>query len=169
MRNTWANVAVLAAMAAAVVVGAARRSPALAHGAGGAGVEQLEAQAAQAPGDRRAAQELARSYVGRGEFGLAVAVFERAPGAADSPAASEVAALAYLNAGQGSASLSMTRRTLELCERQGCEATVVARAARREEMLTAVLEMGVEDVTTHPEAVDLALRRTVRQVRVAMN
>ena len=63
----------------------------------------------------------------------------------------------------------MTRRALSLCAEQGCDASLVARSVRRENLLEAVIEMGIEDVTSNPEAAELAYRRTVRQVRVAMN
>jgi hypothetical protein len=172
MARTWANALVLVGIASAVLLGATHRSPSLAHPQrqGGSPAHQaLEERAARDPGDAPAAQALARSYLDRGDPGLAVAVLERSPSAIDSASSADFAAVAYLNAGLGTASLSMTRKALDLCERQTCEASLIARAARREELLQAVLEMGVEDVTRHPEALELAYRRTVRQVRVAMN
>jgi hypothetical protein len=172
MAKPWANVVVLLGMAASVVVGASRRSPALVNQASASSqrIESLENRAANQPGDVVAVQALVKTYLDQGAPGQAVAVLHRAPAAAfASPAASDLAATAYLNAGLGSASLSMTRRVLELCSEQRCDASLVARSVRREGVLEAVIEMGIEDVTSNPEAAQLAYRRTVRQVRVAMN
>jgi hypothetical protein len=93
------------------------------------------------------------------------------PSPRSSAALADLASQAYVTTGRASHALVLARRTLDLCSNSDrpCEMGLVSRAARREELLSALVEMGVEDPLMHPEAVELAERRVVRQVRIAMN
>jgi hypothetical protein len=173
MKRFWANIAFLSALAVAVVGGASRRAPSLVLG-GQAGqlaeLASLEHRAAVDPSDLGAVTGLARGYLDRGDAGLALAVLQRSNDqVAASAVASDLAASVYLNTGHAHEALAATRQALALCAGGRCEAGVMSRSARREGLLEAVIEMGVDDVTTSPELVELAYRRTVRPVRIAMN
>ena len=61
----------------------------------------------------------------------------------------------------------MTRLALQACEHNPCDAGLVARATRREELLTGLVEVGVEDAEKSPELAALTYRRTLRTVRLA--
>lgn len=171
MTRQFANIVVLLGLILAAATITARRTPARVSSAPeSAELAALEDAAARAPGDTEAVRALVRGYIERDEPGLAVAALQRSPAAAvESPAATDLAAIAYLNAGLGTAALSMSRRTLLLCEKQGCEQALRTRASRRVSLIETVLEMGVEDVYANPDAFELAYRRTVRHVRVAVN
>jgi hypothetical protein len=174
MARFWANIALLSGLTVAALVGASRRTPSLVLGAHGqpelARLASLEHRAAVNPSDLGAVTGLARSYLDRGDAGLALAVLQRSgEQVAASATASDLAASVYLNTGHAREALASTRQALALCADRPCEAGVVSRSARREGLLEAVIEMGVEDVTTNPEVVELAYRRTIRPVRIAMN
>ena len=119
----------------------------------------------------RGVRALVQAYLDRDMPGLAVAVLSRSPAAVTSPASSDLAARAYLGAGRATEALAMTKHVLSQCDASslGCEATLVARAARRASVLESMVEMGIEDAEKDPVGADLAMRRASRQVRIAMN
>lgn len=169
MAKHWINAAVLIGVAGLLAAGSARRGPSLVS-APADGVAQLEQTVARHPGDEHAVRSLMKVYLDRNEPGLAVAVAQRAPAAVVASATStDLAARAYLGAGRASESLTLTRRALAQCAAESCDATMMARASRREQLLEAMQELGIEDADKNPEAVELAYRKSARTVRVALN
>lgn len=172
MTRTWANLGVLVGVVGLVCVGAARQTPArVVAGQEAHRLAVLEDAAASSPTAENLTS-LVTTYLAEGRAGHAVAVLDRSPVTAnESPALADLASQAYLTTGRASRSLALARRTLELCNggERACEMALVARVARREELLSALVEMGVEDPLMNPDAVELASRRVSRQVRIAMN
>jgi hypothetical protein len=168
MARHWLNAAVLLGLCGFGVALAAHRSPAPVS-APSDEIARLEQAFALDSGDAGAAQSLMRAYLERDTPGLAVSVVQRAPAAAlATPASTDLASRALLGAGRATESLAVTRQIVNRCEAEGCDASLIARAARREQILTAMVEMGIEDADRDPAAVELALRRSTRQVRLAM-
>jgi hypothetical protein len=172
MTRTWANLGVLVGVVGLLAVSASRQSPArLVADKGAHHLATLEDAAAAAP-TADTLTPLVHAYLADGRAGHAVAVLDRSPVAAnESPALADLASQAYLTTGRATRSLAFARRTLDLCSagERVCDMGLVARVTRREELLSALVDMGVEDPLMHPEAVDLASRRVVRHVRIAMN
>ena len=170
MTRTWANLGVLVGVVGLVSIGAARQTPARLTAESGAARHALLEDAAASNPTTTTLTPLVAAYLADGRAGHAVAVLDRSPlAASEAPALADLASQAYLTTGRASRSLAYARRTLDLCKDKPCETSLVARVTRREELLGALVEMGVEDPLAHPEAVELASRRVVRQVRIAMN
>jgi len=173
MARGWLNAAVLLGLAALITVSASRRTPSLVIEKRGQALDEmtaLENRVSINPDDQAAVLALARGFLNRGSPGLALAVLERSPSVAQGSATgADVAATALMNAGKNRQALAMTRQALALCEAGSCEASVAARAARREELLEAVLAVGIEDMDSDPEAVERAYHRALRRVQLAMN
>lgn len=170
MTRGWLNAGVLMMAALGLALGASQRTPSLVMSSADPALEALEARVARSPRDVGAAMNLARELLDRGAPGLALSVLERSEEAAGaSPEASNLTAAALVAAGKNQRALAATRRALQLCEATGCEGRLVAQATRREGMLEAVLAAGIEDIAADPEATAAAYRRSLRQVRVAMN
>lgn len=173
MARGWLNAAVFLGVSAVMALSASRRTPSLLVGQRGAPLGEmaaLEAQVARDPSNPTAVVALARGFLERGSPGLALAVLERSPGVVQaSAAAADVAATAMVGAGHNRQALALTRQALSLCDEQACEASLLVRATQREELLDAVLAVGIEDMDKNPEGALQAYRRAVRQVRVAMN
>jgi len=173
MARGWLNAAVLLGLSALITVSASRRTPSLVIEKRGQALEEmaaLENRVSVNPDDQVAVLTLARGFLNRGSPGLALAVLERSPSVAQGSAAgADVTATALMNAGKNRQALAMTRQALALCEAGSCEANVAARAARREELLEAVLAVGIEDMDSDPEAVERAYHRALRRVQLAMN
>ena len=169
MARQWLNAAVLVGVCGLAAVFSAHRSASAVNGPS-IDVASLESAVARDATDAKAVAALMRTYLEHDAPGLAVAVLQRSPDAAlATPASSDLAARALLGAGRASESLSVTRQIVARCDRQPCDASLIARSARREQVLTAIVEMGIEDADSNPAAVELALRRSVRQVRLALN
>ena len=172
MSKHWMNGLMLLGIAGFAAANASQRTPErVISPSKNAGMVTLEQAAALNPGDPQAVRPLVQSYLDQDAPGLAVAVLERAPRAAfASPSLGEIAASAYLSVGRSEDALVLTRHLLAQCDRDTapCEASFVLRNARREQVLTAIVDMGIKDPMQNPEAVALAYQRTVRQVRVAM-
>lgn len=170
--RTWLNLAVLVGVVGLVSVSAARPSPSrVVAGKAAHELAALEDEVARSPSPE-SLTPLVKAYLREGRAGHAVAAIERSPtAAAASPALADLASQAYVTTGRASHALVLARRTLDLCSDsdRACDMSLVSRAARREELLSALVEMGVEDPLLHPDAVELAQRRVVRQVRIAMN
>ncbi len=127
----------------------------------------LERRSAADPSDSLAALRLMRHYVEQGEPGRALAVADRSPAVRTSPAGRDVVARALFASGRASEALTMTRLALQACDYTPCDAGLVARATRREQLLTGLVEVGIEDAEKAPELAALTYRRTLRTVRVA--
>jgi hypothetical protein len=170
--RTWLNLGVLMGVVGLITANAARPSPSrVVAGNQAQQLAVLEDAAARSP-SAESLTPLVKAYLRDGRAGHAVAALERSPAAAvASPALADLASQAYVTTGRASHALVLARRTLDLCSESDrpCDMSLVSRAARREELLSALVEMGVEDPLMHPDAVELAQRRVVRQVRIAMN
>ena len=165
------NAVFLLAMAGLVVTESASSEPApIVAPAVARGLAPLEIAAANAPTDVKTLRPLAEAYLREGMPGHAIAALERAPQTVDaSPALADLASASYLASGRTRDAFAMSEKTLTACDRGGCDATFLAHATRRAELLGALLDMGVEDASADPDAVAVAYRRTSRQVRIAMN
>lgn len=170
MTRGWFNAVLLAGLSITAALGASQRTPSLVLGATTPGLAALEAQAARSPSDQEAVLRLSRAYLDRNAPGLALAVLDRSPAMLRaSPAAIDVAATAQVRAGQNRRALASTRQALALCETQGCDGGLLARSARREELLEAAIAEGIEDVDANPDATERAYRKALRRVQLAMN
>jgi hypothetical protein len=167
------NVVLLAGLSITVALGASQRTPSLVLDSPQdttSELASLEARVARSPEDREAALRLARALLGRNAPGLALAVLERSSRALErSPEAADLAATAQMKVGKNRAALASTKQALVACERQGCEGTLLARNARREELIEAALAEGIEDMEADPEATARAHRKATRRVQLAMN
>ncbi len=136
----------------------------------GTELEALETAVARRPDAPEPVERLMRAYVERGEPGSALAVAERSPVAAmATPGSADLVARALLGAGRASQALAVTEKVLERCDAGVCAGGLVARAMRRERLLEAMLSMGIEDADRHPEAAEIAYRRSSRDVRFSAN
>jgi hypothetical protein len=172
MTMRWINAVVLLGVTGLLAIGAAHRTPelvmpksAVPHDA----VADLERAVAKHPSDGNAVRFLVQAYLDRDMPGLAVAVLQRSPAAVRTPVEADLAARAYLGAGHATEALALSRQVLTTCDEGGCEATLVAHAARRAALLESMVEMGIEDADKDPEGASLAYRRSTRRVTIAMN
>lgn len=140
------------------------------EGARGTELGALEAAVAHRPDDAEAVQRLMRAYMERGEPGSVLAVAQRSPVAAmATPASADLVARAHLGAGHATEALAVTTKVIAQCDVGACEGSLVARAMRRERLLETMVAMGIEDADKHPEAVEVAYQRSVRNVRFSAN
>ena len=172
MSLRWINAAVLLGVTSLLAAFATHRTPELVVPKGAApgdATAELERAVAKHPGDGNSVRFLVQSYLDHDMPGLAVAVLQRSPGAVRTPAEQDLAARAFLGAGHATEALLLSRQVLTACDEGGCDATTVARAARRTAVLESMVEMGIEDADKDPEGASLAYRRSTRRVTIAMN
>lgn len=131
------------------------------------GVAALEQRSAANPTDTQAALQLMRHYVEQGEAGMALSIADRSPDTLQSPVGKDLAARALFTGGRASEALTMTHLVLQGCEHNPCDASLVARATRREQLLAGLVEVGIEDAEKSPELAALTYRRTLNTIRVA--
>lgn len=171
MARSWMNAVVLSGVALLMAASAGQRGPSrLVPAPEASALASLEDRAARNPDDTQAVVALAQAFVDRGSPGLAMAVLDRSPTVIErSPAAADVASAALIGAGDNRRALALTRQTLTRCDEDACPGTLVARATQREELLSALVSAGIDDLNANPAATEIAYRRAVRQVRIAQN
>ena len=104
--------------------------------------------------------------------GLAVSLIEESPAAVRSDARVEhVYARALVDQGRNQDALAAEQRVLTACAPTsfvpgGCDAWLVASATRRANILSALVDMGVEDARSEPERSALAYAAATREARV---
>jgi len=178
-KRTWAIVAGLVAAVALLAASGVQRERALVSGPFAETVREREARAAARPGDPDADRALAQAYLDVGQPGLAVALLRDAAlgsGGQGSVRTRHLYGRALIEDGKGLEALSVEQGVVGACaplvegERApvGCDATLLASALRRVDILRELAALGVSDVVAHPEASLIAYRNATREVRVAM-
>lgn len=118
----------------------------------------LEKEAGANPDEAQLAT-LAQGYLDQRQPGLALSLLER-PGVPSTARLDQVRATAYLAQGEGFHALELTRAVAERCEVEVCPAWLVAKAARQDAFLTALLEQGVVDPAQDATATAHALAKS---------
>ncbi len=169
-RSGW-NVVVMCGVSLLAVASSGQRAPSrVLRGAEAATFAPLEERAARSPDDAGAVVALAQAFVDRGSPGMALAVLERSPSVLErSPAAADVASAALIGVGDNARALAMAHKAMSRCDEGACAGVLMARVAQREEMLSALVAAGINDLGANPEGAEVAYRRAVRQVRIALN
>lgn len=169
MRERWLAVWVLVVCAgvgaalfqrgpAARIVAANRADPLI----GG-----LETTVSLHPGDPAALIALTDALLANGAPGLALAAIDRAPRSIQSLAdVADAKARALIDTGEASRALKAEREALVACEMHSCNRGLATRALRREQWLSELCALEVEDVRGDPNRALLAYRRSTREVRL---
>lgn len=177
-KRTWAIVGGLVAAVAVLAASGVQREHALLSGPFVQTVREREARAAARPGDPEANRALAQAYLDVGQPGLAVALLRDAAlaGGEGGVRTRHLYGRALIDDGRGLEALSIEQRVVGACAplvegapaASGCDATLLASALRRVDILRELAAMGVSDVVAHPEAALIAYQNATREVRVAM-
>lgn len=113
-------------------------------------------------------QTLAKAYLEQGQSGMAQALLDR-HASLDTAELSSTRARVALAQGRASEALQLSRLTLAQCEATACSPALVGKSLRQVEVLETMLSAGVEDPRQDPEAAQIALQRSGREVRLAHN
>jgi hypothetical protein len=130
--------------------------------------QELEADTAKAPTPEKVA-ELAATYVGQKQPGLALALLDRYPTmkAPEIRLARAHALYANGKASQALAALDDLGATCEARrEEDPCPAWVVAKSLNERAFFTEMVRAGIEDPARDPEATEAAFDRSRREVRL---
>ncbi len=169
--RAW-NVGLLTAICAVwLASGTQREKAVLADGVGGDHVRALEAEVSTRPADIAARRELAQAYLDARVPGLAIRLVESTPEAVrHAPALDHVYARALLDEGRSTDALAAERRVLVACNAEGatCDSWLRVAATRREEILTELVGLGVDDAQAHPEASAIAYHNATREAKLAL-
>jgi hypothetical protein len=166
--RAW-NVVVLAAVSGLwLASGTQREKPVLEETP--TALRPLEGRVAAHPTDAVATRELAQAYLDVRSPGLALSVVERAPAnVRQTPQVEHVYARALLDQGRAMEALAAERDVLDKCaDGSACDAWLVASATRRSDILTQLVQLGVEDAQAHPEASAIAYHNATREARLAL-
>ena len=164
------NVAVLAAAGALWLVSGTQRERAV-MATVTPEMGALEDEVAAKPGDAAAAKRLAQAYLDAQAPGLALAVIGRAPlHVRENPSVGHVYARALRDQGRALEALAAERQVLDGCAatESACDASLIASATRRSEILEQLVQLGVEDAQAHPEASVVAYHNATREARLAL-
>jgi hypothetical protein len=178
-KRTWAIVGGLVAAGALLAASGVQREHALLSGPFAETVREREALAAARPGDPEADRALAQAYLDGGQPGLAVALLRDvalAMGDEGGVRTRHLYGRALIEDGRGLEALSIEQGVVGACAplvegrpaAVGCDATLLASALRRVDILRELAALGVSDVVAHPEAALIAYQNATREVRVAM-
>jgi hypothetical protein len=168
MLRAW-NVVVLVAVSGLWLASGTQREKAVLEETP-AGLEPLEAKVAAQPTDAVATRELAQAYLDAHSPGLALSVVEAAPVAVrHAPQVEHVYARALLDQGRANEALAAEHRVLATCDDgSSCDSWLIASATRRADILTQLVQLGVEDAQAHPEASAIAYHNATREARLAL-
>jgi hypothetical protein len=178
-QRTWTIVAGLVAGGALLASGGVEREHPLLGGPMVEVVRDREARAAARPGDPEADRALAQAYIDVEQPGLAVALLrDRAAAETDAHGVTtrHLYARALLDEGRGEDALRVEEAVVRACSPlaegreppAGCDATLLASAMRRVDILRELAAMGVSDVRAHPEASLVAYQKATREVRATL-
>jgi len=134
-------------------------------------LQALEIAYAESDHDPLKLRDLAQGYLDSASPGLAIGVIEAAPQPVkDKPQIQHVYARALLDQGRANDALTMEKKVLDQCASQEttCDAWLVASATRRTEILTELVQLGIEDAQAHPEASVIAYHNATRQATLAV-
>ena len=178
-QRTWTVLASLAAATALLAASGVERGRPLVAGRLGEVVRDREARAAVRPGDPDAQRELAQAYLDVEQPGLAVSLLRGAVAAdrdPDSVRTRHLYSRALIEDGKGPEALAVEEGVVGACAPlveghrtpAGCDATLLASALRRVDILRELSALGVSDVRAQPEASLIAYQNATREVRVTM-
>jgi len=134
-------------------------------------LQALEIAYAESDHDPQKLKDLAQAYLDTASPGLAVGVIESAPKAVqEKPSIEHVYARALLDQGRASDALAMEKKVLDACASQenACDTWLIASATRRAEILTELVQLGIDDAQAHPEASVIAYHNATRQATLAV-
>jgi hypothetical protein len=127
----------------------------------------LENRVARAPEDVSQRLELTQAYLEAAQPGMALAALaQTSPDMQRTPEIAHALARALFQDGRTREALVTELSTLDSCAESSCRPRLVAQAARRVEFFRAVLDLGIENPLSSPEAVTLAYTRSNREVRL---
>ena len=165
----WNGVVLAAALGLWLASGTQREKPVLADAPSDT-IRQLEADVSAHPTEEKPLRDLAQAYLDAASPGLAMSVIERAPAAVRRQAVVDhIYARALLNQGRAVDALAAERRVLEVCNlSDGCDTSLLASATRRADILTQLVQLGIEDAQAHPEASLIAYHNATREARLTV-
>lgn len=132
-------------------------------------LQALEIAYAESDHDPKKLVDLAQEYLDSASPGLAIGVIEAAPqNVRELPVIEHVYARALLDQGRAQDALAMEKKVLDQCANQTCEGWLVASATRRTEILTELVQLGIDDAQAHPEASLIAYHNATRQASLAV-
>jgi predicted Zn-dependent protease len=133
-------------------------------------LQPLEGKVAAHPTDAVATRELAQDYLDAHSPGLAISLIARAPAnVRQAPQVEHVYARALLDQGRANEALVAERSVLSQCSSDGaCDAWLIASATRRADILSQLVQLGIEDAQAHPEASAIAYHNATRSARLAL-
>jgi len=165
---------VTAAAALWMMSGTQREKPVLAATEPDA-VSTLEADVAAHPADADKVRQLAQAYLDARQPGLAVVLVEgAAPQVKDDVRVQHVYARALVDEGRNGEALAVERGVVARCRpvaegapaAPGCDSVLLASAIRRQDILSELVTLGVQDSEAHPEASFVAYQNATREARV---
>ncbi len=172
--KSW-NLAVLAAIGVVWFCGTTQREkPVLGDSTHAGRMGELEMKAASHPTDSTALRDLGQAYLDARQPGLAIGVIERAAPAVRGEAMVEhLYARALLDQGRSADALAAERRVLARCadpsvDVPACSTYLIASATRRVEIIDQLVQLGIEDANSQPEASSLAYYNATRQVSLSV-
>jgi len=131
-------------------------------------VRALEARYNAHP-DTKSLHALAQGYLDASAPGLAVAVVENAPkGLRHDVRVEHTYARALIDSGRASDALVAEQDVLRTCDKEGCDAWLLANAMRRADILKELEKLGIEDAQAHPESAALAYHAATREARLSI-
>jgi hypothetical protein len=138
-------------------------------------IRALEVGAASHPTRVESTRALAQAYLDARQPGLAVVLIEgAAPAVHDDVRIQHVYARALLDEGRSEEALAVEGIVVSRCHTiadhapapPGCDAVLLASAARRSDILRELVSLGVEDAQAHPEMSLVAYQNATREARV---
>jgi hypothetical protein len=171
------SVAVLTAASALWLASGTQHEHAVLSVGSSATLERLEGQVAAHPENALALRDLSQSYLEARAPGLAMSLIQHAPaGVRADPRVGHTFARALLDQGRAEDALAAEGRVLEACaasppetrDGAGCDTWLIASATRRADILRELVQLGVEDAQTHPEASAIAYQNATREARLAV-
>jgi hypothetical protein len=172
------GVAVLTATAALWLMSVPRSEHALWPDPSPESVRTLESAVATERSDTAKTTALALAYLDARQPGLAVALVEAAPAAAQKDVrVQHVYARALIDQGRNDEALAVERDVVGACRSvaeatqtpaapAGCDSVLLASAVRRTSILGELISLGVTDAQAHPEQARIAYRNATREARV---
>ena len=177
-QRTWAIVAGIAVASTLLAAGAVQREHALLAGPFADVVRDREAHAGVRPGDPGANRALAQAYLDVEQPGFAVALLRDTPADRDPEEilTRHLFGRALIDQGRAEDALAVEEGVVAACAplaeggeaAPGCDATLLASALRRVDILRELAALGVTDVRALPEASFIAYRNATREVRATV-
>ncbi|HEY1955832.1 MAG TPA: hypothetical protein VGH28_09465 [Polyangiaceae bacterium] len=119
--------------------------------------------------DAASMKDLAQAYLDASAPGLAVAAIEGAPDDVRHDVYVEhTYARALIDSGRASDALVAEQRVLDACDKQGCDAWLLASAMRRSDILRELEKLGIDDAQAHPESAAVAYHAATREARLSI-